>query len=244
MAYTDYTTAVADSYDELTDVISLNMVSGWQPYGFPIMISRNNSRSFQLMQAMVKGGPVEATITADDITDAGIMGKTLIQSNVASDVQSALHYAASGANSDITSLSAITTPFTVAQGGTGSNIAATSRTNLGAAASGINSDITALNGLTTALPITEGGTGNALGKAAALTTPSIVSLTGGATAVGVSFDGSANLSLATVLATPTTVLRGGALQMTFTTALSIAPTAIDFNALLTKLIGAGLMAAS
>lgn len=68
-----------------------------------------------------------------------------------------------GANSDITSLSGLTTPLSVAQGGTAANTAAGARTALGAAASGAlgssgitgaaasgsNSDITNLTGLTT-----------------------------------------------------------------------------------------------
>ncbi len=59
--------------------------------------------------------------------------------------------ATSGANSDITSLTGLTTPLSVAQGGTGGSTAAQARTNLGAAASGANSDITSLLGLTTPL---------------------------------------------------------------------------------------------
>jgi hypothetical protein len=58
--------------------------------------------------------------------------------------RTAISAAAAGANSDITSLSAITTPLSVAQGGTGANNAGGARTNLGAAAAGSNSDITAL----------------------------------------------------------------------------------------------------
>lgn len=45
--------------------------------------------------------------------------------------------AASGANSDITSLSGLTTALSVAQGGTGSTTAAGARTNLGVSASGV-----------------------------------------------------------------------------------------------------------
>jgi hypothetical protein len=70
--------------------------------------------------------------------------------------------ASSGANSDITSLSGLTTPLSIAQGGTSANSAATARTALGAAASGAlgssgitgaaasgaNNDITSLTALT------------------------------------------------------------------------------------------------
>ncbi len=74
--------------------------------------------------------------------------------------------AASGANSDITSLTGITTAIPLTEGGTGATTAGGARINLGAAASGANSDITSLTGLTTALPITEGGTGQTTANAA------------------------------------------------------------------------------
>ena len=64
--------------------------------------------------------------------------------------------AASGANSDITSLSGLSTPLSTDQGGTGA-------ANLDALAkSGANSDITSLSGLTTPLGTHEGGTGSQL----------------------------------------------------------------------------------
>ena len=56
--------------------------------------------------------------------------------------------AAAGANTDITSLSGLTTALSVAQGGTGSTTAANARTALGAAASGANTDITSLGNVT------------------------------------------------------------------------------------------------
>lgn len=83
-------------------------------------------------------------------------------------------FAAPGANSDITSLSALSTPLSVAQGGTASTTAGAARTalgvtlaNLGAAASGANSDITSLSGLSTPLSLLQGGTGTAAASAAA-----------------------------------------------------------------------------
>jgi len=108
----------------------------------------------------------------------------------ASAARANLGAASSGSNSDITSLSGLTTALTVAQGGTGASDAATARANLnlgtiatqasnsvsitggsitgvtingltGVASSGANSDITSLSGLTTPLSIGQGGTGAA-----------------------------------------------------------------------------------
>ena len=67
--------------------------------------------------------------------------------------------AASGTNSDITSITGLTTALSLAQGGTGASTAPLALSALGAAASGSNSDITSLTGLTTALSIAQGGTG-------------------------------------------------------------------------------------
>lgn len=67
--------------------------------------------------------------------------------------------AARGANGDITSLTALTTPLTVGQGGTGSTTATGARSLLSAAKNGANSDITSIEGLTTPLSISQGGTG-------------------------------------------------------------------------------------
>lgn len=53
----------------------------------------------------------------------------------------------------------ISTPVSIADGGTGSTTAGGARVNLSAAASGANSDITSLSGLTTALAPAYGGTG-------------------------------------------------------------------------------------
>ncbi|NBS69396.1 hypothetical protein EBT31_10860 [bacterium] len=74
--------------------------------------------------------------------------------------------AASGANSDITSITGLTTALSVAQGGTGSTTASGARSALSAAASGANSDITSLSGLTTAITVAQGGTGATTAAAA------------------------------------------------------------------------------
>ncbi|MCR8976385.1 tail fiber domain-containing protein [Pseudomonas sp. S11P7] len=55
-----------------------------------------------------------------------------------------------GANSDITSLSGLTTALSIGQGGTGANTAAGARSNIGAASAGNNSDIINITGLNSA----------------------------------------------------------------------------------------------
>lgn len=80
-------------------------------------------------------------------------------STTAAGARTNLGAAATGANSDITSLSGLTTALTVGQGGTGASTASAARANLGAAATGANSDITSLTGLTTDLSVAQGGTG-------------------------------------------------------------------------------------
>lgn len=84
--------------------------------------------------------------------------------------------AASGANSDITSLSGLTTPLSVPQGGTGGADATTARSNLSAAKSGANSDITSLSALSTPLSIAQGGTNSGT----ALTNGKVIVSAGGA----------------------------------------------------------------
>jgi hypothetical protein len=88
--------------------------------------------------------------------------------------------ALAGANSDITSLSGLTTALSVAQGGTNATTAAGARSSLGAAASGANSDITSLSALSTPLSIGQGGTGQttAAGAFGALKQDASTSATG------------------------------------------------------------------
>jgi hypothetical protein len=64
--------------------------------------------------------------------------------STAGGARSNLGAAASGANTDITSLGGLTTDIAVADGGTGASTAASARLNLSAAASGANSDIASL----------------------------------------------------------------------------------------------------
>ncbi len=120
------------------------------------------------------GGTTGLTVTGGPITSSGTLtlGGTLALANggtgaaTAADARTALSAAKSGANSDITSLTALSTALSVAQGGTGSTTAANARTALSAAKSGANTDITSLGGLSTALSIAQGGTGQTTASAA------------------------------------------------------------------------------
>ena len=111
--------------------------------------------------------------------------------------RASLGAAASGANSDITGLSGLTTALTIAQGGTGATTAAGARTGLGTAASGANADIYQLSALTTALLVNQGGTGSTtasgarsnLGAAASGANSDITSLSGLTTALTIAQGG-------------------------------------------------------
>jgi len=67
---------------------------------------------------------------------------------------------------DGVTLTGLTAPIAIVDGGTGATTAATARSNLGAAASGVNSDITGLTGLVTPIAILQGGTGAVTASAA------------------------------------------------------------------------------
>ena len=88
-------------------------------------------------------------------------------------------------------------------------------------------------------------TGNA-GTATTWQTGRTITLTGGATGVSGTFNGSANLSFATTLATPTGVLRGGVLQGTAVANCTVAAdgtsAGTQLNALLAQLRTAGIIA--
>jgi hypothetical protein len=101
----------------------------------------------------------EANLTLDNIGGTLGVAKGGTGAATASGARSNLSAAASGANSDITSITGLTTMLAVNQGGTGGSTATQARTNLSAAQSGANSDITSITGLTTMLAVNQGGTG-------------------------------------------------------------------------------------
>jgi len=118
---------------------------------------------------LINNGLADA-VTVKNTSGTGIAipaGKSTFVFNNGTNVVEAANYfpgtASSGANSDITSLSGLTTPLSVAQGGTG----ATSNAATAFALKGANSDITSLTacttitGLTTPLSVVQGGTGAA-----------------------------------------------------------------------------------
>lgn len=149
----------------------------------------------------------------------------IVTANNASSVRTIISAAASGANADITSLSGLTTPLSVAQGGTGAVNATTARANLGAAASGANTDISVLNptgGLQIGSPtggaqgtgtINAGGlfvNGNAVGSGSVTS----VALSGGTT--GLTVSGSPITTSGTItLGGTLSVANGGTGQTTF-----------------------------
>ncbi|TAL01896.1 MAG: hypothetical protein EPO07_07955 [Verrucomicrobia bacterium] len=112
--------------------------------------------------------------------------------------------AASGANTDITSLAGLTTPLSLAQGGSGATTAANARANFGAAASGANSDITSLAGLTAPLSLAQGGSG---ATAAAAARANFAAAASGA---------NSDITSLTGLTTPLSAAQGGSGQSSFT----------------------------
>lgn len=111
----EYSSTSADN----TDISNINIAEGCSP--------SNVNNAIRTLMAQIKN--LQAGTSGDTIpVTAGGTGST-----TASAARTALSAAASGANSDITSLSGLTTPLSVAQGGTGvqvtrtiSNVALTS----------------------------------------------------------------------------------------------------------------------
>ena len=109
------------------------------------IISATTSSPFAGVLPVAQGG-TGASSAGSARTNLGAtgIGSAVFTAATTADARTAIAAAASGANSDITSLSGLTTPLSVAQGGTGSTTASAARSALGAAASGSNGDITAL----------------------------------------------------------------------------------------------------
>jgi hypothetical protein len=99
-------------------------------------------------------GLTPSTATSGVITVAGTLA--VANGGTGATTNAGAPFALKGANSDITSLTGLTTALSVAQGGTG----ATSTGAAPFALKGANSDITSLTGLTTPLSVAQGGTGS------------------------------------------------------------------------------------
>jgi len=120
------------------------------------IIPATTSAPFAGILPITQGG-TGATSAASARTNLGAtgIGSAVFTAATTAAARSAIAAAASGANSDITSLTGLTTALSVAQGGTGATTASGARTSLGAAASGTNTDITSMNptgGLTVGSP--------------------------------------------------------------------------------------------
>ena len=109
------------------------------------IISATTSSAFAGTVPVAQGGTgaVNAPSALTNLGGTGI-GTAVFTATTTAAARSAIAGAGSGANSDITSITGLTTPLTVAQGGTNAITAAAARTSLSAAASGSNADITAL----------------------------------------------------------------------------------------------------
>lgn len=173
--------------------------------------------SFPTAQFSVASGAVSISELAGSLISGNITGNaanvtgTVAIANGGTNATTAplaranLSAAASGANTDITSLGGLTTALSIAQGGTSATTAPLARTALSAASSGANSDITSLSGLTSALTVAQGGTGattaslarTALSAAASGANSDITSLSGLTTALSVAQGGTGNSVTAT-----------------------------------------------
>lgn len=177
-----------------TDAVSINS-SGVTSLSTPLAVSSGGTGASTASAALSDLGamPLVGGTFTGNVTFNGQLTSTVASGNAPFVVSSntlvsnlnsqylngnaSSYFATSGANSNITSLTGLTTAMPISEGGTGSTNASAALTALGAASSGANSSITSLSGLTTALPITEGGTGatsasSALASLGAIPAPS------------------------------------------------------------------------
>lgn len=112
---TGYQLIITASDVDLDAKIEASITAGFKPLG-PIQIFNS-----KYMITMVKGfsGAPTQPIASTDISDSTATGRALITAANAAAGRTTLGAAASGANSDVTSLTGLTTPLSAAQGGTG-----------------------------------------------------------------------------------------------------------------------------
>lgn len=116
--------------------------------------------------------------------------------------------------------------------------AATARTAIGA---GISNLVIGTTGTTAMAGNAKPATAGAADTAIALATGRTFSITGGAAGVSAAFNGTANATINVTLATPTGSVKGGVLLQPAIADIAIAPTAADFNAVLSALRLAGVL---
>lgn len=184
------------------------------------IISATTSSPFAGLVPISQGG-TGASNAPSALTNLGGtgIGTAVFSAATTAAARSAIGGAAAGANSDITSITGLTTALTVAQGGTGATTAGGARTNLGAAASGANSDITSLlnsAGIQIGAP-----TGGALGPGTINATGLFINGVGAAAGGSVSSVALSAPSIFTVSGSPVTTT--GTLALSYSgTALPVA----------------------
>lgn len=125
-----------------------------------------DTSSVSLPVAINQGGTGAVTASAARTNLGGTsVGIAVFTAATAADARTGMSAAASGANSDITSLSALSTPLSVAQGGTGAATLTGYVKGAGTSAMTASTTIPATD-LTGTIPITQGGTGQATSRAA------------------------------------------------------------------------------
>jgi hypothetical protein len=174
MAKTKISEYSATSADN-TDISNINIAEGCSP--------ANVNNAIRTLMAQLKN--LQAGTSGDTIPiTAGGTGST-----TATDARTALSAAKSGANSDITSITGLTTPLTTAQGGTGT--ASTTFANL---TTNVTGTLPVANGGTNQTSYTDGQlligntTGNTLTKAT-LTAGSGITVTNGSGAITIAASG-------------------------------------------------------